>query len=484
MGTYSIRRMPPEIIREIFSHLFSLPLRASCPRDFPWYLGQICSQWRTLFFSMQSVFWREIEIDHSPFNDKIGSLGQRKSCERTDEIIIFFLNRTRGESFSFTLLEGTPYIWQQDYHVRWIVQVLLEHSRQWDQATIQLKWPEMRLLRAAKGHLPLLKKLNLSVPDDDLEDRPPAFLAGHASLISPDLTIFRDAPLLTEVSLRKIPDWQFNWSSLTMLDLDDIPKDDHTKIFNILRETVNLVVLWISDAFSLVTVNHEVSTKGLIQFPCLKCLYLHGMELLTALEVPALERLQVAFDSYDNGTQDASGMIAFLSRSRPRLETFVVTGAQGATIKEVLPYMSNIENLILREMRDLRSVFKWLAERPDPRMGCLTVLDGPKYQYSSIPRALVQREDLEALHDMIARRNPPGDVGNPSSQMLFLQTPDEGQGISERLKLLCRDKVQFVNAKEEGSNLSGYVNKFRPYVDSLTDKYSLALGRNPKCTSY
>jgi hypothetical protein len=93
MGTFS-RRMPPEIIREIFSHVFSSPLKIGHASQFPWYLGQICSQWRTLFFSMQSVFWRKIEINHLPY-----------CCvsERVDAIITFSLNRTRVEPFSFTV---------------------------------------------------------------------------------------------------------------------------------------------------------------------------------------------------------------------------------------------------------------------------------------------------------------------------------------------------------------------------------------------
>ena len=456
MGTFS-RRMPPEIIREIFSHVFSSPLQIGCAGQFPWYLGQICSQWRILFFSMQSVFWRTIEINYLPYGCDCEGPNQRESSQRIDEILTFFLKRTRAAPFSFTLFEDTSYMWQQEYHVRWIVQVLLEHSRQWDQATIQLKWPEMRLLRAAKGHLPLLKKLHLIVPDDS-EDDPTGFLAGHA-LTSPDLTVFHDAPLLTEVTLQKIPDWQFNWSSLTILDLCVIPKEDHTKAFNILRETVNLVVLWIGDVFSSATVDHEVSTNGLIQFPRLESLYLYGAELLIAFEAPALERLQITFS--DKGTQDASGMVAFLSRSRPRLETFVAKSARGATVKEVLPYMSDIKNLILRRMRDLSSVFKWLAERPDPRIGCLTVLTTSKYE-STVP---LQQEDQEALHDMVARRNPPGDVGNASPQMLFLQIPDEGQGTSERLKSMCRDKgirLQFVDVKEDwGTEFNDYADKFR-----------------------
>lgn len=63
-------------------------------------------------------------------------------------------------------------------------------------------------------------------------------------------------------------------------------------------------------------------------------------------------------------------------------------------------------------------------------MSCLKVLAA---FHESI--LLEQEEDLEALHDMVARRNPPGDVRNlPSLQMLFLNT------VQKRLISLCSDR--------------------------------------------
>ena len=89
------------------------------------------------------------------------------------------------------------------------------------------------------------------------------------------------------------------------------------------------------------------------------------------------------------------------------------------------------------------------------------MLTTSKYE-STVP---LQQEDQEALHDMVARRNPPGDVGNASPQMLFLQIPDEGQGTSERLKSMCRGKgirLQFVDVKEDwGTEFNDYADKFR-----------------------
>ena len=43
--------MPPDIVCEIFVY-FGTCLNANNPENFPWYLGHICSQWRTALLSM------------------------------------------------------------------------------------------------------------------------------------------------------------------------------------------------------------------------------------------------------------------------------------------------------------------------------------------------------------------------------------------------------------------------------------------------
>ena len=60
--------VPAEIIHEIFSCLSS-PLLPLEPHEFPWYLGQICSEWRAIFLSMQAHFWNEIEIERPEYKE-------------------------------------------------------------------------------------------------------------------------------------------------------------------------------------------------------------------------------------------------------------------------------------------------------------------------------------------------------------------------------------------------------------------------------
>ena len=454
MGTHStLRRMPTEIICEIFSHL-SAPLKVNHAHEFPWYLGQICSQWRTLFLSMQSAFWQEIEIDWlRPVHD---SHIQRSYSERIEEIFTFFLNCTRAEPFSFTLFR-CGYSKHENSSARWILHALLEHSRQWDQVHIVLELPEVRLLCAAKGRLTHLKRLELIVFDPD------NYQHDDVSLPQTVCNLFHDAPLLTHVIIPQISNWKLNWSSLTVLDLRSASIDNVGPMFNVLRETINLVKLAVNPTFMWygMQMDNEVSTNGLIHLPRLKCLSLKGVELLIALEVPTLQRLKITFyDDDDPEIEDAGIMVAFLSRSRLRLDTFITELAKGATIKEVLPYMPDLENLIFRKTGELADVFDWLAERSEPRISCLTVLSAFNDE------SVLEHEDLKALHDMVVRRNPPGDVRNlPSPPKLFLQAPEEVGEALERLKSLCVDRairLQFVNVSGDSRfDVNEYIDKFQ-----------------------
>lgn len=221
-----------------------------------------------------------------------------------------------------------------------------------------MQLPDVELLCGARGHLPLLNKLELIILDH------PDSILGHEFLPRTVCDLFNDAPLLTHVALREISDWHFNWQSLSILDLDDIPEvDEDTVVFDALRETINSIKLTVGGTFSRDWADVEVSKHEFIHLRHLKYLSLYGTEPLIALEAPALQRLKIEFFGHgDTNLGDAGRIVAFLCRSRPRLDTFVTDRAEGASIKEVLPYMSDIENLIMRRTQGPGDVFKWLGE--------------------------------------------------------------------------------------------------------------------------
>jgi hypothetical protein len=311
--------LPIEILCEIFTYLSSSPLRIRQSHEFPWYLGKVCSRWRALFFSMRSTFWRKIEIDWHYYNRR-DHLRITRFFERVKMILAFFLSRTQGESFSFSLFREDSYP-NEHKHVQWVLKDLVNHSRQWDEAFIRCKSSDVYLIRSAKGHLPLLKRLEVIMPS-------------YASLFD-DMgsysDIFRDAPLLTHVVVEDISMWEFNWSSLTTFDISG-RYNSTTKTLAILRKAVNLVELTIGNVF-------WDSGSGLIHLPHLQYLSISRADFLTVLETPALRRLGIhGVEESTSSVVKADGTVYFLCRSRLRL-TSVVKNSNNTTI---LLHMSTI----------------------------------------------------------------------------------------------------------------------------------------------
>lgn len=176
------------------------------------------------------------------------------------EIVAFFLDRTRGVPFSFAFCKKRGYP-EKDYYIRPILKDLLVHSEQWDEVSIELLSTDLKLLCAAKGHLPLLKKLEIMVPYQHTDSSVPSTVAN----------VFEDAPLLTHVVLRVISAWRFkfNWSPLTILDFQQLNNGNFENMCSLLREAINLVELTLCN-----TCTHRPHIEGseLIHLPRLECL--------------------------------------------------------------------------------------------------------------------------------------------------------------------------------------------------------------------
>jgi hypothetical protein len=126
--------IPLEILQEVFKQCSS-PLRPLIAHEFPWYLGHVCSQWRVLFFSMRSTFWNRIAI-------QLFYSGKERSASRIEEIVAFFLDRTCGRPFSFQLYISPAFT----FDVQPILLDLVDHSEQWEEASIQLLAPKLEYL--------------------------------------------------------------------------------------------------------------------------------------------------------------------------------------------------------------------------------------------------------------------------------------------------------------------------------------------------
>ena len=253
---------------------------------------------------MRSTFWKKIEIDWEP-----NFLRLIRFSERLKAILAFFLHRTQGKPFSFSLFREGGY--PDKKHVRWILKDLLDHSRQWEDVCIRThpKVFGVGLLRNAKGHLPLLKKLEITTTTNSGPPVHPTFA-----------DIFKEAPLLTHVVLQGLPDWEFNWSSLTILGIGY--QICVYSSLDILQKTVNLVEL----SFSTVFLDRDAEDMGIsdvIPFPRLERLSIVGIKILAILEVPGLRSLEIRVNSDEPvSVVKADKTVDFLRRSRLKLTFF------------------------------------------------------------------------------------------------------------------------------------------------------------------
>ena len=434
------RPIPAEIIHEIFSHLSS-PLRPLKPHEFPWYLGQICSEWRAIFLSMQVYFWNEIEMErpedketrpwirpYSP-NDPKPELPRtlRPDSPRTMAILAFFLDVARGAPFSFTLYKEKPYCSDQEVScVQLVLSKLIDHSMQWENVSMQLRLPEFLLLRSVKSRLPSLKILELVLPyRHQMEE------ANHDVTLLPQMgDIFEDVPLLTHIKLRCLEDatWKFNWASLTSIHLQS--PDDLQTIITTLQQTVNLKSLRIASTFF----DRDTAHTKTIKLPCLENLSIEGASLLMILETPALKRLKIEFQHDSN---NARKTVDFLLRSNCELSELSLEGLQlGAHCQEILLHTPDLEELSLVHDRFLIRVVKWLAgsrmEAALPRELPLRNLHSLSlYSYSDI-----DDRHLRTVQEMVTNRNSTVDTSIERLQKLDIETNVKWVGSPSVLKSL------------------------------------------------
>ena len=341
---------------------------------------------------MRSTFRNRIEIeDDCPsfggYNEEVEG-AEEAYYVHLHETIFFFLECTNDAPFSFTFCmeDGYTTVGYQamffDGGVDLILGLLLEHSAQWEEASNGL-WPsDVRFLRDAKGHFPLLKKLEIRVDTN-----------AHNEIEG--LTVFHGAPFLTHIVLWDIPTWQFDWSSLTIVSFQDTK--EYKQILATLQKTINLVELTVNEAFEGVL---DINGSTSIRLPHIESLSICGAKLLIVLETPALRRLKINFreDDPDSSLSEVGTMVSFLRRPEIKLDVLVVKNILAAAIKEILPFTPDVNNLSLLRVPDVANVFNWLAGTGEQglKFSCLNVVWGSSKDMMHVD------EGLAALHDMIA----------------------------------------------------------------------------------
>ncbi len=118
--THPIRKLPVEIIRNIFEYVSDPPSQASTMDSMPWNLSYVCSWWRTVTLTTSSL-WANILIDFS--KDLHLSSLDPIIRERKTQIILIRLFRSQQSPLKITIM--SPYT---DLEGNFIVGTLIPFS--------------------------------------------------------------------------------------------------------------------------------------------------------------------------------------------------------------------------------------------------------------------------------------------------------------------------------------------------------------------
>ncbi|KAJ6505896.1 hypothetical protein C8R47DRAFT_1102751 [Mycena vitilis] len=329
-----IRRVPPEIICEIFSRTLRHTVRVpgSLPIEAPWYLGQISSRWREIALAIPSL-WSPITVLDPGllWSDDPGQYAYGKVSPLP--MIQAQLIRSANEPLD------VEFMWRRDEHgARPYMAALVSHSDRW--ASFRLHCCDnlhalLQLLHPAKGRLSRLSTLEISDPDYDDPD---------GAVPSTALDTFYLAPALREVLLDKptsylpSPPLLIPWHHITRYR--GVATVEH--FHRVLQRASHLIegAFGFTDAFS------ETLDDAVIVFPHLQRLDFEQGHLLDHVIAPQLAYLSCNV---------VEPILPFLQRSSCQLTTLVLTLAYRlqpvalapADVISVLEHTSKLESLVL-----------------------------------------------------------------------------------------------------------------------------------------
>ncbi|KIL59703.1 hypothetical protein M378DRAFT_997134 [Amanita muscaria Koide BX008] len=307
------QNMTMDIIREIFKY-FSTPLVIPIPdsedmEPFPWYLGQICSLWRTTFFSMYYEFWSTIIIN-PPY----------PAWKETVSVAKMFLERTEGRPFSFSL---------KAKHRSPILDLFTAESTRWKGLSLYLhhNGENIPLLWRIKNRTPQLRSLAVNY---------------ELGLCSDLAVIFKDVPALTHLSLMHVGDWWMDWSLLTKLELRR--EFDVGRLLRVLSQTINLERLelnrLISNPRELIKRSEESFDP--VTLPRLRTLEISSLAMFQFLTTPALQGLYI----YKPGKEPVhENCASFFTRSSCQLQRFGALQFRQSDLADILSYMPDLKVL-------------------------------------------------------------------------------------------------------------------------------------------
>ncbi|KAJ6471905.1 hypothetical protein C8R45DRAFT_1217876 [Mycena sanguinolenta] len=291
-----IRRLPPEILVEIFSWTTpkSVKRRWSSARSglrslpWPWVLTHINRRWREIIVSTPSL-WSHVVVDFRVYPSyPLPMLEAQITRAQKLKLKIHFCGR------------GFPCASEPQVQ---IFHYLAQHSSRWEEFYFHPTGALAPLLADLRGQIPLLRALRIhwnydAIFDDEEPPEPVDFADSVPSLV--DVSIFNKfSPMPISLPAHQ----------LTRYDLRapwDMHKTILTRAPNLVEAHVDVHVRFGNESW--------LDTDEIIDLPELDRLYISKLEVLRYIRTPVLQGLALSLTSRDP-TPVVSELMSFLSRS-------------------------------------------------------------------------------------------------------------------------------------------------------------------------
>ncbi|KAJ7846270.1 hypothetical protein B0H13DRAFT_2093563 [Mycena leptocephala] len=313
-----LRRLPPEVLGEIFS--WTLPsTEESRDRfsigDSPWVLTHTSAYWRAVSISTSSL-WSRFIFTYSGNCDASTAYplpSIEAQLQRSQKLQIHF--------HANSIASGYP----------WIFELLSQHSSRWEELSLGLTSEIVPLLTTLRGRLQSLKKLWIE-------------WEGPESQTVDSIDFFQTASTLVDASVYnkyRFVHFAFPAHQLTRYQLDG-PWDMHR---GILKLAPNLVEVRIEISFDVQPWPDSTETLDLLR---LRRLYLSHPEVLGYFRVPALEELALKLSKDGQNHDLPTSLHSFLDRSSCLLRRLTLRGYPMAQITaQILRRFPSITELVI-----------------------------------------------------------------------------------------------------------------------------------------
>ncbi|KAJ7231031.1 hypothetical protein B0H12DRAFT_1240046 [Mycena haematopus] len=285
-----LRRMPPELLSEIFSS--TLPSLGETWQDrkhymdhSSWVLSHVSSRWRTVSLSTPSL-WSSIAINYNEPRITYPAAPVEAQLQRADKLKIHF--------YSFK---------EPDSHLQiQMFRLLSEHSERWEELSLGVTSDLFPLLAALHNRVPSLKRLWLQGEDESLT-------------AAQSIDYFQSAPSLLDFGNQQLAILKLA-QNVVEARLDNIPDDESWPI-----------------------------SDEIFDLPHLRRMYVSHVKALSFLRAPALTGIALA-DLTEDGIDDELGFLeSFVDRSAcPLRRLSLIAVPAHATIKilEKFPFITEL----------------------------------------------------------------------------------------------------------------------------------------------